>query len=274
MLALACVSAAQTQPKPTQPKPEQPKTKRSRHAAKKPAPKPLVLQPLPNGPLPQLPMDLMPAAAPKVGFQGGMLTIVAQNSTLSDILRDVHKLTGATIDMPPNTTERVVTRLGPGAPRDVIASLLNGSTFNYVMLGSPTDPSAVTSVVLTPKPTGTQSSTVANTYQPSPGFAQPMPQPMPGQQIPPQAAVVQPNPAPGDDNANSEDQDASADENADQDQNQTDANGTVQPDQQQQPGPQPNAGPKTPEQILEMLRRQQQQPPTAVPPNQPQPPEN
>ncbi len=261
MLVFASVSPAQTQPKP----------QRSRHAAKKPAAKPLVLPPLPNGPLPQLPMDLMPAAAPKVGFQGGMLTIVAQNSTLSDILRDVHKLTGATIDMPPNTTERVVTRLGPGAPRDVIASLLNGSTFNYVMLGSPTDPSAVTSVVLTPKPTGTQSSTVSNTYQPNSGFAQQV-QPMPGQQMPPQATVVQPNPAPGDDNANAEDQDASADENADQDQ--TDANGTVQADQQQQSGPPPNAGPKTPEQILEMLRRQQQQPPTAVPPNQPQPPEN
>jgi hypothetical protein len=264
-VVLASVSLAQTPPK----------TQHSR-PTKKPAPKPLVLPPLPNGPLPQLPMDLMPAAPPKVGFQGGLLTIVAQNSTLSDILRDVHKLTGASIDMPPNVTERVVTRLGPGAPRDVIASLLNGSTFNYVMLGSPSDPAAVTSVVLTPKPAGTQSQTAANTYQPNQGYVPPTPQPYPVQQVPPQTAVVQPTPGQSDDNANGEDQDASADENADQDQGQTDANGTVQPDQQQQPqpGPPPNAGPKTPEQILEMLRRQQQQPPTAIPPNPQQPPEN
>lgn len=251
------------------------KSKRPRHA-KKPEAKPLVLPPLPNGPLPQMPMDLMPAAPPKVGFQGGLLTIVAQNSTLSDILRDVHKLTGATIDMPPNASERVVTRLGPGAPRDVIASLLNGSSFNYVMLGSPSDPAAVTSVVLTPKPTGNQPPGVVNAYQPNPGYGQPNPQPYPVQQVPPQTAVVQPTPGPGaEDSSNADEPDANADENADQDQQQNDANGNVQPDQQpQQPGTAPNAGPKTPEQILEMLRRQQQQPPTAVPPNSQQPPEN
>ncbi len=258
MLVVASLSLAQTQPKPQHP----------RHT-KKPAPKPLVLPPLPNGPLPQLPMDLMPAAPPKVGFQGGLLTIVAQNSTLSDILHDIHKLTGATIDMPPNITERVVTRLGPGAPRDVIASLLNGSTFNYVMLGSPSDPAAVTSVVLTPKPAGTQSPAVANAYQPNQGYVPPTSQPYSVQPVAPQTAVIQPTPGPGaDDNSPPDEPDTAADENADQDQ------GTVQTDQQAQPGPPPNAGPKTPEQILEMLRRQQQQPPTAVPPNPQQPPEN
>lgn len=256
MLVLAAVSLAQTQAKPNRPR-----------RTKKPAPKPLVLPPLPSGPLPQLPMDLMPAAPPKVGFQGGLLTIVAQNSTLGDILRDVHTLTGATIDIPPNTTERVVTRLGPGAPRDVIASLLNGSTFNYVMVGSPSDPAAVTSVVLTPKPTGTQSSAAANVSQAS---VPSTPQPYSVQQVTPQTAVVQPTPGPGaDDNSPPDEPDTSADENADQDQ------GTAPSDQQQaQPTPPPNAGPKTPEQILEMLRRQQQQPPTAVPPNPQQPPEN
>lgn len=264
LLVLASVSLAQTQPKAQHPR-----------RTKKTAPKPMILPPLPNGPLPQLPMDLMPAAPPKVGFQGGLLTIVAQNSTLSDILRDVHKLTGATIDMPPNASERVVTRLGPGAPRDVIASLLNGSTFNYVMLGSPSDPAAVTSVVLTPKPTGAQSPAMANAYQPSQGYVPPNPRPYPVQQVPPQTAVVQPTPGAGDDNANGDEQDTSGDENADQDQGVADTNGTVQPDQQQpQTEPPPNAGPKTPEQILEMLRRQQQQPPTAVPPNPQQPPEN
>src|SRR6516164_8367425 len=152
-VSLVSASPAQTQtaaPATTPPKPSHPK-----HKHRKPdPPSQLVLPPLSNSPLPQMPMDLLPAAPPKVGFQGGLLTIVAQNSTLSDILRDVHKLTGATIDIPPNANERVVTRLGPGAPRDVLATLLNGSSFNYVMLGSDADPSAVASVVLTAKSSG------------------------------------------------------------------------------------------------------------------------
>ncbi len=265
VLLLAFVCLAQT--KPAQTKPNHP-----RHT-KKPAPKPLVLPPLPAGPLPQLPMDLLPATPPIVGFQGGLLTIVAQNSTLGDILRDVRKLTGASIDVPGNASERVVTRLGPGAPRDVLASLLNGSSFNYVMLGSNSDPSSVTSVVLTAKPTGAQPQTAASTYQPSQGYvATPMtPRPFVAQQGVPQPAAVQPAPA-AEDNANSDDQDASADENADQDQGQTDS--SAQPDQQQPGGLPANTGPRTPEQILDMIRRQQQQPPTAVPPAPQPPPQN
>jgi hypothetical protein len=212
-------------------------------------------------------MDLLPAAPPKVGFQGGLLTIVAQNSTLSDILRDVHKLTGATIDIPPNANERVVTRLGPGAPRDVLATLLNGSSFNYVMLGSDADPSAVASVVLTAKSSGNTPPGAASGNAPGQQAYVPPPQPQPfvAQQMPPQPPPgVQPQPG-ADDNANGDDPDAQADENADQDQGQVDANGATQPEQQQPA--QPNAGPKTPEQILEMMRRQQQ--PGGANPQQP-----
>src|SRR5271157_2446658 len=60
---------------------------------KKPAP--FVLPPLPAGPLRQVPMDQLPAAAPVVTYQNGLLTIAAQNATLGEILRDVRKLTGA-----------------------------------------------------------------------------------------------------------------------------------------------------------------------------------
>lgn len=235
----------------------------------KAAPKPAVLPPMRPGPLPQLPMDLMPATPPRVSYQNGLLTIEAHNSTLGDILRDVHKLTGATIDIPPDATERVVTRLGPGAPRDVLASLLNGSTFNYVMLGSSSDPTGVASLVLTTKPAAGTTQTAANTFQsPQPVYPTQMPaQPF----IPQQQVVAQPAAGEGDD-ANADEQDA-ADENADQDQSDAqDANGAVQQEPQQQP---PNAGPKTPEQILEMLRRQQPMPPgqPGMPPQQ-QPPEN
>lgn len=244
----------------------QPATQSKSHPPRhhrKAAVKPLVLPPLPSGPLPQLPMDLIPATPPKVGFQDGLLTIVSQNSTLGDILREVQKLTGASVDIPPNANERVVTRLGPGGPRDVLASLLDGSSFNYVMVGSNSDPEAVTSLILTPKLPGSSmpGQAVANVYQPNQGYVPPpAPRPFIAQQPPPGGAQV----STGEENAN--EQDASADENADQDQGQADPNGAAQqgPAQPAQP---PNVGPKTPEQILEMIRRQQQQPPTAVPPN-------
>ena len=43
--------------------------------------------------------------------------------------------------MPPDAaSDRVAAQLGPGNPRDVIASLLQGSRFDYIVLGSVNDP--------------------------------------------------------------------------------------------------------------------------------------
>jgi hypothetical protein len=228
-------------------------------------------------------MDQIPASPAKVSYQGGLLAISAQNSTLGEILRDVRKLTGASIDVPPGSgaNERVVTHLGPGAPRDVLAGLLNGSSFNYVMLGSNSDPTAVTSVILMPKPSSPGDvQTAANVgYQGNPGAMPPNgfppPHPFNPQVIPQpgngQPGVGQPANAEGDDSKDEED---NSDDSAD-DQAQVQPGQPGPPDanaqgQQQQPDPnQPNAGPKTPEQILEMLRRQQQPGAAVIPPPQP-----
>ncbi len=107
--------------------------------------------PVPAPPPPPPTLEQMPAVAPQVRFSRGQLTIVAENSTLSDILRAVRAQTGAVIEVPPNATERVATRLGPGPARDVLATLLNGSHFNYVMVGSPTHPDSVDRLILTSK---------------------------------------------------------------------------------------------------------------------------
>jgi hypothetical protein len=122
------------------------------HAARKRPAKQEQPEPSPPPPPPLPPtLEQMPAVPPQVSFSNGMLTIAAQNSTLSDILRAVRAQTGAAVEIPPNATERVVINLGPGAPRDVLAALLNGSHFNYVMLGSPTNPAKVDRVILTSK---------------------------------------------------------------------------------------------------------------------------
>ena len=92
----------------------------------------------PTGPVQPMPLDSMAPVPPQVSYHDSQLTIVAPNSTLGDILRAVRKQTGAEIEIPP-ATERVVTHLGPGPAREVISQLLNGSRFNYVLLGSPAD---------------------------------------------------------------------------------------------------------------------------------------
>lgn len=264
----------------TAPQPATPTTPHPKHHKAQP---PLVLPPLPPGPLRQLPMDQIPATPAKVGFENGLLTISAQNSTLGEILRDVRKLTGASIEIPQSSAanERVVAHLGPGAPRDVLAGLLNGSTFNYVMVGSSSDPAAVASVLLTPKASvAGEPQTVAavsqNVYQNS----NPMPvaptrfpgSGMLGQNI----AAVQPG-QPASADADDKDDDADADDKDDKDDDssaQAQPAAVVQPDPNAAQGdqPDPNAGPKTPQQIMEMLRRSQQ-PGGALPgaPQQPPP---
>ncbi len=128
-----------------------PKTHPVHKIKKQTTPPPPPLPSGPQGPVPQVPLDAIPAVAPQVSYQDGQLTIVAPNSTLGDILRGVRKYTAADIEIPATANERVVTRLGPGPAREVMAELLNGSHFNYILLGSPGDANALVRVVLVPK---------------------------------------------------------------------------------------------------------------------------
>lgn len=212
----------------------------------------LVSTPAPSPPPVPATMAQLPSVPPQVTYQNGMLTIVAENSTLGDILREVHRSTGAAIEVPPNATDRVVAQIGPGPARDVLASLLNGSAFNYVMLGSASDPSTLASVMLTMKPTGPPEP-AANVYQPAQQqYVVNQPVMAPGQG--PGGSVVQP--AAGDDEADADEEDKDEDDSGNDDQSQNQAGNGVP---NAQDGSQPNVGPKTPEQILEMLRQRQGQ---------------
>lgn len=220
----------------------------------------VVLPTQPSGPLTQVSLDQLPAAPPKVSYQSGSLTIRAENSTLGDILREVHRATGASIDVPANANERVVARLGPAPAREVLASLLNGSSFNYVMVGSVTDPAALASVMLMAKPGG---GTVAATQ--TAGVYQPY-QPPPVRTTPPMVApAVANNDDSADDSGDTEDKDE--EQPAAGQPGQGDANNVAPPPDASQP----NAGPKSPQQIMEMLRKsmQTQQPQTNVPQDPP-----
>lgn len=197
--------------------------------------------PVTSAPEPVTPLspEQMPASPPQVAFSSGMLTITANNSTLGDILRAVHRQTGAAVDVPGNATERVVGRFGPGPVRDVMTLLLNGSHFNYVVMGSATDPNRLERVVLISRASGMEQA-----GQPNAATAQY------------QAPMAVPQTV--------ENADTSNDDSADMPQESTDAADEAnqsQPEEQQQPanpfGQRGNV--KTPEQLLQELQQRQQQ---------------
>ena len=111
--------------------------------------------PLPAQDLPPVPATLMNSApvTPRVTMENGLLTIDAPNSTLNDVLNGVHEATGASIEgaLP---SERVAVRLGPGNPGQVIAALLTGTRYDYLILGSLEKPDAVARVLLKPSSQG------------------------------------------------------------------------------------------------------------------------
>jgi hypothetical protein len=196
----------------------------------------------------------MPPAPPQVSYSNGLLTIVASNSTLSDVLRAVAARTGATVDAPAQlTNQRVAAHIGPGTPREVMSDLLSGPGFDYILLGADGDPNSVRSIILTPNQSSPTSSTAVAQGQPvravtppqeeiedeaagEPQFQPETPQPPPAQQSSGPPPFV-PQFPPGQ---------------------------QLPPDQMAGPQPSFRGGQqqpqlRTPEQLLEDLRRMQQQ---------------
>jgi hypothetical protein len=89
------------------------------------------------------------AVAVSASYQEGLLFVTAQNAVLADVLGEIKRVTGANITMPPGVMERVVVRLGPEPAARVIAELLYGSRYNYVIAGTDTNPPGIESVYLT-----------------------------------------------------------------------------------------------------------------------------
>ena len=81
---------------------------------------------------------------------------------LRDVLQEVSRKTGAAIDVPAGSAdEPVFVNIGPGPVRDVMAALLNGSRFNYVIAGLANDASGLKSIALTPAQQSTEAAPAA-----------------------------------------------------------------------------------------------------------------
>lgn len=99
-----------------------------------------------------------------VQFANGLLTIHSSDATLSEVLFQIQKQTGAEIAIPSGTEQqRVAADFGPAPASEVLGELLNGSGMNFVVVGSEADPNKLRSVILTQKTGG---------IEPTPGFAQ------------------------------------------------------------------------------------------------------
>jgi hypothetical protein len=71
-----------------------------------------------------------------VTFVNGMLRLRAEKATLAQVLFEVQRQTQAEIAIPAGAEqEEVVADLGPAPARDVLASLLNGSPYNFIFVG-------------------------------------------------------------------------------------------------------------------------------------------
>jgi hypothetical protein len=70
-----------------------------------------------------------------VTFRNGLLSIHAEGGTLAQVLSEVQRQTQAEIAIPAGAEqEQVVADLGPAPARDVLAALLNGSSYNFIFV--------------------------------------------------------------------------------------------------------------------------------------------
>ena len=138
-----------------------------------------VVTPLPN----------KPASRFDVQFQNGKLTIRAEKASLAEVLSEVRNRTGAEITIPPGAEQdQVIANFGPGAPRDVLTALLNGSRFNFILVGSERDTTQLKSVILTARGEGVSQPAIQIPSSPvAQPDAEPPPQENPPEQVQPQS---------------------------------------------------------------------------------------
>ena len=98
------------------------------------------------------------------------VTRVVLDLKTPQVLYEVHRHTGADIAVPAGAErEQVVTNLGPGPAKEVLASLLNGSHYNFIILGADEGTGSLERVILSPRFEG---AAPAGNFSPSPPGAE------------------------------------------------------------------------------------------------------
>ena len=91
----------------------------------------------------------------QIKYLHGMLSIRSNKATLSEVLYAVQQKTGADIAIPAGAEqEKVVAYVEPAPAPEVLARLLNGSRFNFLILSAPDDPNKLDRVILSTRMDG------------------------------------------------------------------------------------------------------------------------
>jgi hypothetical protein len=107
-------------------------------------------------------LALQPANPPRISFSNGELTVLANNSSLSDIVTGIERAIGARVEGTPPDTERVFGQFGPASSRDVLNDLFSGSKYDFILVGGLDDPGAVQKIILSPHGTTPTVNTMAS----------------------------------------------------------------------------------------------------------------
>jgi hypothetical protein len=154
-----------------------------------PATPPTVIVPPPPPPRPKM----------RVEFGNGQLRIWADHASLAEVLREVHRVMGTVVTIPAGADQQpVFADLGPASPRQVLTSLLSGSPYNVILVGSGRDLSQITSIILSPR--GAEGVDLPANYSPAP--VEQAPQEVQSEPPPPPEDNTQPEPPPPPDTDN------------------------------------------------------------------------
>jgi len=101
-------------------------------------------------------VQIAPAPQPLiVTYYKGLLAIKADKVTLSEVLRAVQQRTGAEVSIAVGAEqEKVVVDIGPASAPEVLAQLLHGSNFNFLILSAANDPKQLDRVIITQRSEG------------------------------------------------------------------------------------------------------------------------
>lgn len=106
-----------------------------------------------------------PVTTPPIAqLKDGKLTIRANGQDFAAVLESVRSVTGVTVDMPSGIdSEPVFLNMGPVSITDALVALMDGSDYNYIIVGSDKDPQLVKRLILTRRTSTAPAMLVAST---------------------------------------------------------------------------------------------------------------
>jgi len=130
-----------------------------------------------------------PVKKVEVTLQDDKLRLVSNKASLAEVLNELRTQLNADIGVPVGADQEIVAvMLGPGTQREVISKLLEGSRYNFIIVGTDADANKVERVILSPKSPGGVVSSVPSSEEDATPVAQ--------MQAPPQRSVGAPPPPP------------------------------------------------------------------------------